>query len=275
MTAVEMAPAEPGVYELDDAAYFTGPLARNSLSSTGVRELLNCPAKFRYRQQYGRPDKRAFDVGHAAHQLVLGAGPELVLIPADEWRTTVIKNQVAEARAEGKVPLRPADWIAVHGMAEAIQNHPHAPKLFARGVPERTLVWADDASGVLCRAKADWLRPDGIVDYKTCDKADLESLRKAVWNYGYYIQAAFYLRGFRALHPGVEPFFAFVAQEKDAPYLVQTFQLDERALAYGDRRCGEALALYAACTEADDWPGYPADDIHEIDLPGWVRTEEY
>lgn len=277
MTAVELAPdvAEPGIYELTDDEYFGGPLARASLSSTGVRELLNCPAKFRYNQQHPRPPKRAFDIGHAAHQLVLGAGPELVLIPADEWRTNAIKAEVAEARDEGKVPLKPADWIAVHGMAEALQKHPHAPKLLSRGAPERALVWRDPATEVLCRAKVDWLRPDGVVDYKSCDLAELEALRKSVYSWGYYVQAPFYLRGFRALHPGVEPFFAFIAQEKEPPYLVQTFQLTERALAYGDRKCAEALETYAACVEADDWPGYPTDDIPEIDLPGWVRTEEF
>jgi hypothetical protein len=132
------------------------------------------------------------------------------------------------------------------------------------------------ATGVLCRAKADWLRPDGIVDYKTCDLAELEALRKGVYNFGYYIQAAFYLRGFRARSAaGVEPFFGFIAQEKEAPYLVQTFQLSERALAYGDRKCAEALETYARCVEADEWPGYPTDDIPEIDLPAWVRTEEF
>jgi hypothetical protein len=275
VTAVEVPPAtEPGVYELDDAAYFGGPLARTSLSSTGVRELLTCPAKFRYRQQHGRPDTRAFDVGHAAHCLVLGEGPELVRIDADKWLTKAVKEEVAAVRERGAVPLRPADWDAVHGMAAAIQDHPHAPKLFSRGVPERTLVWRDEATGVLCRLKADWLRPDGLVDYKSCDKADLDSLRKSVWNYGYYIQAAFYLRGFRARFDA-EPFFAFVAQEKDAPWLVQTFQLREDYLAYGDRKCAEALALYARCAEADEWPGYPTDDIPEIEAPAWARTEEY
>jgi PDDEXK-like domain of unknown function (DUF3799) len=276
VTAVNLTSAtEPGVYELDDAAYFGGPLARESLSSTGVRELLTCPAKFRYRQQHGRPDTRAFDVGHAAHYLVLGAGPELVRIDADKWLTKAVKEDVQAARERGAVPLRPSDWDTVHAMAAALQDHPHAPKLFSRGVPERTLVWRDEATGVLCRCKADWLRPDGIVDYKTCDSAELESLRKGVYNFGYYIQAPFYLRGFAAVLPVEVPFFAFVAQEKDPPYLVQTFQLSERALAYGDRKCAEALATYAACVEADEWPGYPTDDIPEIDLPAWVRTEEY
>lgn len=271
----------PGVYELTDEQYFGGELARTSLSSTGVRELLQCPAKFRHRQQHPRAPKKTFDEGHAAHCLILGAGPKLVVVEGDgkggpeAWTTNAVKAKVEEVRAAGAVPLRPSQMAMVEGMAEALQSHPHAPKLLSRGAPEQSMVWVDDATGVLCRAKADWLRPDGVVDYKSCDAADMASLTKSSYAWGYYIQAPWYLRGFRDRRPGVEPFFGFIAQEKEAPYLVQTYQLTERAMAYGDRKCAEALETYARCVADDKWPGYPADDIPEIDLPGWVRTEAW
>jgi hypothetical protein len=279
VTAVEVLPApmEPGIHNLTDEEYFGAALASTTLSSTGARELLDCPAKFRHNQLHARKDTKAFDLGHAAHQLVLGAGPELVLIPADEWRTNAIKAEVAEARAEGKVPLKPADWIVVHGMAEAIQKHPIAPKLFVDGAPERSMVWRDAATGVLCRAKADWLTRDGIVDYKTARSVRPSGLPKVIHEHGYYVQAAFYLRGFRAVDKtGLRraPYFVFVAQEKEAPYLVTVFQLSDEALAYGDRRCAEALEKYRDCLAADVWPGY-STGIEDIDLPAWVRTEEW
>jgi hypothetical protein len=277
MTAALTVPGV-GVHDLTDDEYFTGELARTSLSSTGVRELLVCPAKFRHNQQHPRPPKRTFDVGHAAHQLVLGAGPELVVIEAEEWRSKAVKEEVEAVRARGAVPLRPSDWLAVVEMAKALTSHPLAPKLLTRGQPEKTLIWRDEKTDVLCRAKADYLRADGIVDYKTCDRADTDSLTRTVHGWGYYAQAAWYLRGMWAALPRVStdvPFFAFVAQEKDAPYLVHVFQLSDRALTYGDRRCDEALEKYRDCVAADEWPGYPCDDITEIDLPGWVRTEEY
>lgn len=265
---------EPGVHELTDEEYFGPQLATTTLSSAGVRELLKCPAKFRHAQLHPRRDRREFDVGHAAHKLVLGSGPKLVRIDADEWRSKAIKEEVAEVRACGAVPLRPKDFDAVHEMAEALREDRNAAWLLSGGLPERSLIWRDEATGVMCRAKADWLRPDGIVDYKTCDSADPEQLRKAVWNHGYHIQAPFYLRGFRAALPVEVPFFAFVAQEKEPPYLVTTFQLTDAALAYGDRRCTEALQRYRDCDAAGVWPGYTAD-IQDIDLPAWIKTEEW
>lgn len=284
MTAVELG---PGVYELTDDEYFGPALATTTLSSTGARELLKPggPARFRHAIDNGTLEiRREFDVGHAVHTLVLGAGPELVMVRGtgtnpDEWRKTEDKDRVAKLRAEGKVPLRTSDYATAMLMAKAVLEHPIAAKLLTGGQPERTLIWRDPATGVMCRAKADWLRTDGIVDLKTTESAAPDALSKAAHNYGYAIQAAFYLRGFRLLDLDAvvqrEPFFVHIAVEKTPPYLVHVNQLTERAIAWGDRQVSQALEIFRDCTAAGEWPGYPTDEITDIDLPAWVRTEEF
>ena len=282
MTAVAL---EPGVYELTDEEYFSPALASTTLSSTGARELLKPggPARFRHAIDNGTLEvRREFDLGHAVHTLVLGAGPKPVQISAEEWRSKLVKEVVAEVRAEGKVPLRPSDFASAHDMADAVRAHPIAAKLLRTGRAEQTLIWRDPATGVLCRAKADWLREDGIVDLKTCESAAPDALSKAAHNYGYAIQAPFYLRGIRSEswrfmspHGPVEPFFVHIAVEKTPPYLVHVNQLTERAMTWGDRQVSQALEIFRDCQESGVWPGYPEDQITDIDLPGWVRTEEY
>jgi len=289
VTAVEVAPAdvlEPGVYELDDATYFGPELAGTTLSSTGARELLKPggPARFRHQADTGTVEtKRAFDLGHAVHTWTLGNGPAVVLFPGtgknpEAWQKEDDKTAVAKLRAEGKVPLRPSDYAAAQAMVAAVHRHPIAGKLLRNGVPEHTLIWRDETTGVMCRAKADWLRPDGIVDLKTAEAADAEALSKASYNHGYAIQAPFYLRGFRAAALDTwspDPFFVHIAVEKAPPYLVHVTQLTERAMTWGDRKVSEALQIYRDCTAAGVWPGYPDDEITDVDLPGWVRTEEW
>jgi hypothetical protein len=283
MTAVAL---EPGVYELTDEEYFGPALASTTLSSTGARELLKPggPARFRHAIDNGTLEvKREFDLGHAVHTLVLGAGPTPVEFPGtgknpDAWQKDDDKAEVARLRAKGYVPLRPSDYAAALAMAEAVKDHPLAKKLLRTGLPERTLIWRDEATGVMCRAKADWLRPDGIVDLKTCESAAPDALSKSAHNYGYAIQTAFYLRGLWATSGrfGEPPaFFVHIAVEKTPPYLVHVNQLTERAMAWGDRQVSQALEIYRDCTAAGQWPGYPLDEITDIDLPAWIRTEEY
>jgi hypothetical protein len=274
---------EPGIYELTDDEYFGQPLASTTLSSTGARELLKPggPARYRHAIDNGTLEiRREFDLGHAVHTWTLGAGPTPVELAGtgknpEEWRKDDDKAEVARLRAEGYVPLRPSDYAAGLAMAAAVRRHPIAAKLLTGGEPERTLIWRDPATGVLCRAKTDWLRPDGIVDLKTTESAAPDALSKAAHNYGYAVQAPFYLRGFRDRFPGVVPFFNHIAVEKTAPYLVHVNQLTGRALAWGDRQVSQALEIYRDCTAAGEWPGYPTDEITDIDLPAWVRTEEW
>jgi hypothetical protein len=278
-----VAPAT-GVFELTDEEYFGPQLATTTLSSTGAKELLKPggPARFRHKADTGTVEtKRAFDLGHGFHTLTLGSGPQPVELRGtgkdpEAWRTDADKAAAEKLRAEGKVPLRPKDFAAAHAMAKAVRAHPIASKLLTGGQPERTLIWQDEETGVLCRAKADWLRWSGIVDLKSAESAAPHKLSKAAYEHGYAIQAPFYLRGFRACFPdGVDPFFVHIAVEKEPPYLVHVNQLTERAIAWGDRQVSAALEIYRDCTASGVWPGYPTDEITDIDLPAWIKTEEW
>jgi len=165
----------PGVYDIPEADYHRDPVPGGSLSSSGARKLLppSCPAIFRHEQLNPPPPKKVFDLGSAAHKLVLGSGPDLVRIDADEWRTNEVKEQVAKVRERGGIPLKPAEYQQVHDMAAALRRHPVAAALFdpAHGRPEQTLIWQDTDTGVSCRARLDWQPDPGpgrmiLPDYK-------------------------------------------------------------------------------------------------------------
>lgn len=280
MTATVTAVDRPGVYDLPLDVYLGDPVPAGSLSSTGARRLLppSCPARFRYLQDH--PVVKAdFDFGHAAHRLVLGDGPELVRIDAAEWRTNAVKAQVADVRAAGGVPLKPADYDQVQAMAAALRQHSIIGRLFHpdRGRPEQSLIWTDQDTGVWCRARLDWLpnpRPGHrmiVPDYKTCRTADPDSLPRVMHNYGYHQQAAFYLDGVRALGIDDAPLFVFVFQEKDPPYLVTVAQPDMPSLRIGGRLNRQARRLYRECTTSGRWPGY-SDDVELIPLPPYVEN---
>lgn len=280
-----------GVYQVPAAAYHADPVEGGSLSSTGARKLLQRggPAKYRYALDHpGEDISDAFDFGRAAHQVVLGDYENHVaVIPGttnaagnSEWRTNAAKEKVAEAREAGLTPIKPEQWAKVQEMATAIRNHRTAAGLLqsAGGKPEQTIVWRDSLTGVWCRARIDWFRTpvEGrrliVTDYKTTPSADEESFGKSAADYGYFVQAAFYLEGVRALGLDTDPAFLFVAQEKSAPYLVNVGQLDETALVLGRNLVRNALTIYAECTRTGHWPDY-GDDVKTFTLPGWFLAQ--
>jgi len=277
----------PGVYDgMPEDVYHGDPVPGGSLSSSGARKLLppSCPAKFRWETDNPPPPKDYFELGSAAHQQVLGVGPEIVVIKAPDWRTKAAKDERDAARAEGFLPLLPAEYEQVKAMAAAIRVHQAASGLFnpERGKGEQSLFWQDQAAGVWRRARLDWLPdPDArkrliVADYKTTAAGDLASIRKHVANFGYYQQADWYLDGVRALSLSADPAFVFIFQEKTPPYLITPVQLDADALTAGREVNREAINLYRACTERGEWPGYTAG-IEVISLPPWAfrRLEEF
>lgn len=286
------APAGPGQQTLPPPAVVTGPgvysipveeyHARPELSSTGARKLLppSCPALFKHWRDEGEEPKRAWDIGHGAHNLVLGAGPELVRIGAEEWRSNAVKADVKAARDEGKVPLRPSEWDTVHAMAEALRAHPFAGKLFepGSGTPEQTLIWDDGPSGVMCRALLDWLpHPTPgrflLTDFKSGRSAAPDKLGRTISDFGYHVQLRFYLAGAQALGlAGEDAEALLVFQETRPPYLVTVSQPDQAAMRIAAIRVREALDLYADCTATDHWPGY-SDDVVLTELPPWETRE--
>ncbi len=265
---------QPGVYQVDEDTYHRDCVAGGSLSSSGARRLLDCPAKFDWERRNPRPPKREFDLGHAVHTEILGVGSEFVLIEAKDYNTKAAQEARKAAYADGKTPLLPKERAAVLEMAAAIRSHPLAGALLspARGVSEATLVARDPATGVWMRARTDKLPFKGrrrmiIPDLKTAHSVHRDALSRAVWDHGYYVQGVWYLKTAQLLDLCDEKAaFVFVFVEKTPPYLVAVVELDALAMAVGRLHAGNALVRYATCVAEGRWPGY-GDDPQEIGLP--------
>jgi hypothetical protein len=275
---------EPGLYDgMSDDVYHGDPVPAGSLSSSGARRILppKTPAHFAYERANGRAPKPVFDLGHAAHRLVLGVGMDFEVVEADDWRTKAAREQRDSAYTAGKVPLLAADHQRVQAMAAALKRHRLAAALLdpATGVAEQSAFWADPETGVWRRARFDFLRnratgPTLIVDYKTAESADPEQFRRSAAKFGYHMQDPWYVDAATGLGLADDPEFLFVVQEKNPPYLVSVVRLDQEARAAGRERNRSAIDVFARCTQSGQWPGY-GDEINTVSLPPYaLRTEE-
>jgi hypothetical protein len=263
--------AEPailnGVYDIPADEYHASP----ALSSSGAKKLLHpsCPAIFEYEREHGQERKQEFDFGTAAHTLLLGSGPQPYVVDADNYQTKLARKERDDAYARGDVPLLPREFDAVQAMVAKARAHPRVAELLAQGQAEVSLLWTDPVTGVDCRARPDWLRDDGIVDYKTSTSAEPGHIAKTVANFGYHVQAAFYLAGaveLELLPP--DAWFRFIFQDKNPPHLIKVVELDETALEIGRDKFEAALEVFRDCTEAGIWPDY-GTDIEVISLPAY------
>lgn len=271
------------VDDMPDEVYHADPVAGGSLSSSGARKLLppSCPAKFAHERNNPPTSTDSFDLGKAAHRLILGAGADITVVEAPDWRTKAARQARDDAYAAGRVPLLAADHDRARAMADTVRAHRIAGALLRDGTPERSLFWVDPDTGVWCRARHDWQTTRSgrllIVDVKTCDRADPTSVERSIVGYGYHQQAAHYIDAAVALDIHDDPAFLFVFVEKTPPHLVSVVQLDTEAIDVGRRLNRRARQVYRDCTATGVWPGYhPDTDIPLVGLPRWAdrATEE-
>jgi hypothetical protein len=263
-------------YDMDEAAYH----AHSALSASGAKRLLppGCPALYRWERDH--PVFRdVFDFGSAAHAVVLGAGPKIVVEDYADWRSKDARIFRDQARANGDVPLLAHEWSQIADMASAIKGHPIASALLDRhhGKPEVSLFWDDEERGIERRCRFDWL-PDPsegrliIPDYKTATSAEPGAFSRSAASFGYHMQAAWYMDAARALELAEDVSFVFIVQEKTAPYLVTVCELDWEAIELGRRLNDRACQVFAECTGTDTWPPY-STDVELITLPRWATYQ--
>ncbi len=266
--------SEPGFYDLDEATYhadkhLASTLGR-SLSSSGAKAILDCPARFAWQREHPVV-KDAFDFGSVAHTLLLGLGEDIVVVDAADWRTNAAKAQRDEARDAGQVPILVGDYARAVALVDAVKAHPVAGQIFdpSKGRAERSLYWIDDETGITCRGRIDWEMSNALIDLKTAITAAPQRFSRSLVDYGYALQAAWYQDGYEALTGERLP-FVHVVVEKEPPHLVAVYQVDADALAFGAAKASDARHLYAECESNDEWPGY-STEIELVSLPAWAR----
>jgi hypothetical protein len=249
----------PGFY--DDIPESTYHADRDSLSVSGAKVLLKAPALFKWQQDHPTHSD-AFDIGSAAHRLVLGVGPEIAVVPETDWRSKAARTTRDVIRADGGIPLLQPDWLKVKAMADKLSEHTLAMRLLSDGKPEVSAYAVDEATGVMRRGRFDWLGTNVITDYKTAATVDPKALAGkygTVKKYGYDQQAAWYLDLCRDLGHDAQA-FAFIFQMKEPPYLVTVAYIDEADLWDARQANRTALERFRDCTASGIWPGYIRDD---------------
>lgn len=261
---------EPGIYEMSAEQYHSDPCPEPSLSSSIIKLLIERSALHvwhahpRLNPHHQPENKTEFDVGSAAHKLLLGKGAELVTVDAKNYQTNAAKEARDAAYAAGKIPLLPHHREAVERMVTMARmqldalDMPRRP--FTDGLPERVLIWRE--GDVWCRAMLDWYADDGafIDDLKTTTNAEPNAFVRRLGDLGYDIQAAWYRRGAERLS-GQVPEFRFVCVEKDLPHALSVPGLKESDLHAADEKIDLALERWAWCRAHDRWPGYPSRPV--------------
>jgi exodeoxyribonuclease VIII len=248
--------------------------AHPSISSSDVKAVATRSlAHWKYRTYKASP---AFALGSAVHALVLEPQKNLVVRGPEDRRGAKWKDASLAADLDGKILLTEGDYDLAAEIANAVLAHPAVGSFLADSefVAEASFFADDGETGANIKCRPDGYIPHaGVVfDIKTTRDASPEGFPKELRNYGYDLQAAFYLRTLREAGFLAKKFI-FVAVEKEPPYAVGLHVMTDRYLDHANERITRTLEKINAATIAGDYTtGWPM--INDIDLPRWQVDPE-
>jgi hypothetical protein len=273
------------VEQMTDDDYF----ALDAVDQTSLKKMLVSPLAYSDYLTGEHKYSSALEFGKAAHSMVLGSGPQVVAKPN-------LRTKEGKALRDRLVEQYGADdivWLSADDVEKVQAMRDMVGDFFTKldGQPEVAMIAADPDTGLLIKGKADWLPstpdPDGVLrirDYKTTVKSP-DEFERSCWQYGYHIQAAFYMRLYRLTMPEYEgPLgFEFVVQEKNPPFDWRVWRFDEHSpiiTELAEPKICKALKqiksfrdLYPDPLEA--MRGYGLSKVpQEIAFPDWRLVQE-
>lgn len=194
------------------------------------------------------------------------------------------------------IPMRKGWQEKIETMTKRIMDHPDGHYLCREtdGANEVTFIWDIEREVMIdgalrtitvpCKARVDRFIKSfspyrdahdvaGIVDVKTAKDSSMDAMERSIANFGYYIQAAWYLAG--AIKLGMldtmhDHSYQIIAVEKSAPYPVGIYPINTTSLQYGLSQCLYGLRAYVKYRMLGHKPG-PTDTVTPVGLPVWAQ----
>jgi exodeoxyribonuclease VIII len=258
------------ILHMTNEAYHAHPnISSSDVKAVATRSL----AHWKYKTYRASP---AFALGSAVHALVLEPQKNLVVRGPEDRRGAKWKDASLAADLDGKILLTEGDYDLAAEIADATRTHALVGNFLSnKGFTAEASFFADDGeTGVNIKCRPDgYIADSGLVfDIKTTRDASPDGFPKELRNYGYDLQAAFYLRTLREAGFLAKKFI-FVAVEKEPPYAVGLHVMTDRYLDHANERVTRTLEkINAAVTAGDYTTGWPM--INDIDLPRWQVDPE-
>jgi exodeoxyribonuclease VIII len=244
-----------------------------AINWSSLKHLAISPLLYRWRLEHPEPRKPAFIFGGAVHCAILE--------PEKFDERYAVFDGIRRGKAwedwlaihPGVESLKPDELDAIRSIAAAVLGHRVAAGLLRGGRREEAVTWTDEETGLACKGRLDYLRPDFVIDLKTTRDPAPSRFERASASYGYAGQVAFYHDGAarQRLIPGDVPPY-LIAPQTSEPYDVAVFQLAPETLEAGRRQYRTLLRRLALCIEADYWPGV-APDLVPLSLPPWAEGQ--
>ena len=252
----------------------------HAMSASGLKKMARSPAHF-----FGTMLDPARPVSEPTPAMRAGTLAHCAILEPDELDARyVVKPEGVDLRTKdgkawqagvktGMEVITADQRLTAIRQSAAVRALPEVFDLLGNGKPEVSAFWSDRITGELCKCRPDWVTwlDEGVilVDIKTAQDASPAGFAKAVANYRYHGQAAWYSRGFEIASGQRVLGFVFAVVESDYPHAAAAYMLTDEDMERAEADNRRLLDVYAACKRDNAWPGY-LSTITQLTLPPWA-----
>ena len=247
-------------------------------SSTKVKAAINGSGKHYYEAQYGlkKEPTQALIEGSAFHALMEDQAifdAEFIVKPEGLSLSTKEGKKWKAENVLHRQILLPTFGEKLKRMSEAVWNFsPACEFMDLEGEAETSHYWTDEMTGLRCKCRPDYITDDlkYVIDYKTTTDASKKGFQRAIVQYGYDIQAGFYMEGIEKCM-GLRPKnFIFIVVEKQPPFSVAVYVADDEMVTLGYEKARRGLSKIKYWEDAKEFPNY-SETVEIIGLPEWAK----
>lgn len=228
LNALDPENPEPGIYAgVPHDEY----LKIHAISRSRLVQFMEAPERFLYPED---SNKDHFTFGTQYHAYIMEPDTfkqEFVegIVTATGRRGKEFREQ-QEQHGYDKV-YKPSDLEKYEAMKEALARYPRSHAILSNDNPkEIVIIFLHEESGLLVKVKIDSIINDAgwLIDLKTTRSAVREDFKWSIKKYKYDLQSGFYVNACIRT-PGLEHInnFAIIAQEKEHPYIVRGYNMQE------------------------------------------------
>ena len=262
---------EEGLFVVPEKQYHVSA----GVSKSALSHMSRSPYHYKYRLDNPIEQTDAMAMGSLVHCMNLEPQrmeAEYAVAPKVDKRTKAGKETYAQfvESAAGKTVVSQSDMDTAQAMTDSLANHKLANEMLTEdGKTEMSCYSIHRETGLLRRGRFDKLvEGKGIYDLKTTSDASPDAFMKSVVNFGYHVQASYYMDMAEQQLIDV-PNFYFICVENKAPYGCAVYTLDETALKAGYDQYTRNLKKLKMCVENDFYPCY-SSDVTKLASPSWI-----
>lgn len=259
---------ENGIHAITNEQYHSS----EGISRSDLVRFKKSPMHFKCKQKI--KETPSLIIGDLVHTLVLEPhlfSERYIVNPGFDRRTKEGKLDYAEFQivSEGKRIIETNHYDEAIRIAESVNNHMFKQYLSQGYRVENSIFFRHELTGLQCKVRPDAWLGDIVIDLKTTTDASFRSFQSSAINYGYYLQAGMIKRALESLNKPIKNFI-FVAVEKEAPYAIGIYKLDDEALEYGANEFDTLMVELNKYIQKNEFPDY---GIQTLSIPAWLKSE--